>query len=351
MSRPPSGPGEHPEPASRRALVTGASGFIGRALCERLRRAGWRVRAVLRRPDRGPWDEAERVDLAGGPLPAGLLHGVHTVFHLAARTHAVDAPHGDEAAYRALNVEATRGLVRAAGAAGAACFVLFSSVKAMGEGGAECLDEESAAEPASAYGRTKLEAEGLVVAAAEAGGPRAVVLRLPLVYGPGVKGNLARMLDAVAAGRFPPLADPGNRRSLVHVADVCEAALLAAERAPAPARMYLVTDGEAYSTGRLYEAMARALGRVPARLRVPLWALRSGARVGDVVGRWSGRRMPLDSATCERLTGSAWYSAERIRRELGYAPRHTLESALPAMVEARRRLAYTAPGSGEPDPP
>jgi len=319
------------------ALVTGASGFLGRALCGRLRARGARVRALMRRAGSGPWDEAVAADIASGPLPEAALRGVDAVFHLAARVHAVSERRGaGEDAYRRVNVEGTRRVVDAAVAAGASGVMFVSSVKAMGEGREVCLNEEAAPAPETPYGRSKLEAEGIVLEAGARHGLHASVLRLPLVYGAGAGGHLAAMLGAVARGRFPPLADPGNRRSLVHVADAVEAAILAASSSRAAGRVYLVTDGRAYSTRALYEMMCEAAGRAVPRWRVPLGVLRAAAVMGDGAGRCLGRRMPFDSEALGKLTGSAWYSSARIERELGFRPAHTLADALPEMVAAWR---------------
>ncbi len=315
------------------ALVTGASGFLGRRLCARLRAEGVRVRALSRRPGEGPWEDALALDLATAPLPPGALAGVDTVFHLAARTHAL-GERGDEPLYRALNVEGTRRVVEAAVAAGVARLVLASSVKAIGEGGPHCLDEDSPEAPASAYGRSKLEAERLVQAAGRTRAIHTAVLRLTLLYGSGAPGNLARMLAAVRRHRFPPIPECGNRRSLLHVDDAVEALLLAARRPEAAGRTYIVTGPRPYSTREIYEAMCRALGREPPRWSVPLAALRLLARAGDAGGRLAGRRLPLDSAALDKLAGSAWYSARRIERELGFRARRELAESLLEMAAA-----------------
>ena len=115
-------------------LVTGASGFIGPSLCRRLGSDGWRVRAVMRRPAEGPWDEAVTLDLGRQPIPLGLLAEVDCVFHLAGKAHALAEGPGAEEEYRLSNVQSTLDLLAAARAAGVRAFVYFSSVKAMGQG-------------------------------------------------------------------------------------------------------------------------------------------------------------------------------------------------------------------------
>ncbi|HEV8652806.1 MAG TPA: NAD-dependent epimerase/dehydratase family protein [Actinomycetes bacterium] len=352
-----------------RCLVTGASGFIGRALCQELTARGRAVRAVMRRPAEGPWEEQVSLDLAAGapdplgrarpdrleparpdrlggarPVPAELLADVEVVFHLAGKVHDLAERVPDEAAYQAANVDATRALLAAAVAAGVPRFVFMSSRAVVGDTGRALADESAATPPATPYGRSKLEAERLVLAAGERHGMHVCNLRPALVYGPGAKGNLPRMLEAIDRRRFPPVPELGNRRSLVGVDDVVGAALLAAERQEAAGQTYVVTDGRAYSTRGMYVAMVRALGREPGAVTVPRWCLAGLARAGDLAGRARGRRFVFDSAALERLTGSAWFSAAKIARELGWRPTQTLEAALPAMVAEYRNGALRAPG-------
>jgi UDP-glucose 4-epimerase len=323
------------------ALVTGGTGFVGRVLCAQLQLAGARVRVVARHAGPGPWEQVVTTDLAQAGLPLSALDGVDTVFHLAAEAHA-RAPAPDDPEHRVVTVGGTRRVLEAAGEAGVRRLVFMSSVKAMGEGGERRLDEGCQPRPDSEYGRAKLEAEELVLGAGQRSGMHTAVLRPPLVYGPGWKGNLARMFRSVAAGRFPPLPDTGNRRSMVHVADVAAAAVLAAERPEADGRVYLVCDGAGYSTRRVYEAMCAAAGRAVPRWHVPLGALRAAARVGDVAARVARRRAPFDSEALERLVGSAWYDPTRAQRELGWAPRWTFEEALPEIVAHARPLGLEA---------
>lgn len=318
-------------------LVTGASGFIGRYLCGALQESGAQVHALMRNAAQGPWHEVVNADI-GAEMPVDVMSGIDTVFHLAGKAHALAEVRGDEEQYRRVNVRGTERLIDAAELAGVRCFVFFSSVKAMGEGSDACLDEQHPDRPETPYGISKLEAEGCVLGAAERG-MHGVVLRLPLVYGPGSKGNLANMLRQTARGRFPPLGDLGNKRSLVHVEDVVQAALLAAARPRAAGQRYIVTDGNAYSTTRIYRAMCQALGREVPAWTVPGWCLALAAAAGDLIGRARGRRFIIDSDALAKLTGSAWYSSAKIETELGFEARQSLEQALPGMVLESERSA------------
>jgi len=174
-------------------------------------------------------------------------------------------------------------------------------------------------------------------------GLQSVSLRLPLVYGPENKGNIQRMIWAIDHYLFPPFPSLSNRRSLVHVANVVQAALLAAQRAP-QSPCYIVTDRLPYSTRQLYELICWALGRRIPRWQMPLDAWAILGRLGDRVGRIMKRRFPIDSASLNKLVGSAWYSSQRISRELGYAPAIDFEGALPELVAQYRHRSHNQSG-------
>lgn len=312
-------------------LVTGATGFIGRVLCERLVAQGARVRAMARKAVSGPWHEFVELDLAGDGIHA--LSGVDTVFHLAAKVHALGELRGDEQDYQRINVAGTQRLLAEAVEQQVPRFVYFSSIKAMGEGGSDCLDERAPSHPETAYGRSKLDAENAVLTAGETEKLHATVLRLPPVYGPGSKGNLFDMLSAVARRRFPPIAECNNRRSFVHVEDVARAAMMASSEPAANREVFIVCDDESYSTREIYELMCQSLGRPVPGWTMPMWVLGSAAYAGDAIGRLRGRRFMLDSDKLDKLTSSAWYSAAKIEKALGFRPQHSLCYGLGAMVE------------------
>jgi len=261
--------------------------------------------------------------------------GCDVVFHLAASASAGAESEPDALLCRQVNVEGTRLLVEAAARAGVLRLVFFSTVKTMGESTRGVADESTEPRPAEIYARTKLEAETIVLEAARAGGPEAVCLRPVLVYGPGQKGNMALLLASIERGRFPTLPEGTGRRSLVHVRSLVEAALLSAVRPEARGQRYIVAD-LALSARQLQAAVIRALGRpAPGRgLSLPLF--RAAAYLGDVLHRLGIKRFPIDSARLEKLVAPAEYSAEKIRRELGWRPFLDLDGALAEIVAAGR---------------
>ncbi len=302
----------------KQCLVTGASGFVGRIVCAGLAERGSLVRALMRHREEGPWRESVQCELGRDAPGTEILAGIDTVFHLAGKAHVPVGPTDDPLEYQRIHVQGTRDLLAAAADAGVQRFVFFSSVKV--------LDPPADDTP---YSASKREAEQLVLQSAI---PHVCVLRPALVYGPGHRGNLERMARAIDRGLFPSLASVDNRRSMVDVRDLAGAALLVAQHPKANRRCYVVGDGRPYSTPEIREALARALGRQSAGLRVPLKVLRYAARLGDLAGRVSGRRVALDSATLEKLVGSAWYDDSPLMKELGFVPSYRLQDAVDEMV-------------------
>lgn len=315
-----------------RFLVTGAAGFIGRHLCGYLRNRKHEVRALIRRPEEGPWDQAFCCDLGSAPLPDGLMDGVDGIFHLANIAH-TDLTGKEAECYWVVNVAGTEDLLTAAANANVDRFIYFSSVKAVADPGEECVDETWEPVPNDLYGYSKRMAEQRVLAAGVKTGMHVCNLRPALVYGPGVKGNLFRMLQTVKRGRFPSLPDFGNRRSMVSLDDLITAAWLAMENPKANGRTYIVEDGQGYSTRMLYEAMCKEFGVPVSRWHIPEHMLCMGAVIGDWTGKLFKRNMPLNSAVLSRLMGSACYRSDRIRNELGWRPQKTFLDVLPCMVD------------------
>lgn len=324
-----------------KALVTGAAGFIGQRLVERLVAEKHDVVALIHREPfrfRALRNVTEVVgDVRNEHLMKSVAEGCDSTFHLAGRVHALSETHDETELYESVNIDGTRNVLEGAIAAGVKRFVFFSSVKAMGEGGDQCLDEDFKGQPETAYGRTKLAAERLVLDYGKRQGLHVSCLRLPLVYGPGNKGNLFRMISAIDRGMFPPLPEVNNRRSMVHVSDVLAAALLVAKDVRANSQCYIVTDTAAHSTNELYRMIRQQLGKAMPRWHIPRGALQGLARIGDLIGRTTGRRFVFDSDALQKLIGSAWYSSDKIARELGYQPAVTFQDSLPELIEWYQR--------------
>jgi nucleoside-diphosphate-sugar epimerase len=292
--------------------------------------------------------------------PIELPAGIDAIVHLAGKAHALAEVAQDVDEYFRINTEGTRRMLDAAQHAGVRAFVLFSTVKAMGDGaveqpkvaGGRCeggnvgtlapstvptflqssgpFDETCPYPPDTPYGQSKRAAEKLVLEGGYV--PHPVVIRPCLVYGPTPKGNLEKMIEAVKRGRFPPLPEVGNKRSMVHIDDVIAAALLAAEHPAAKGQVFIAGDNEPFSTRQLFEWICLAAGKKVPRWSVPLWVLRLLGRIGDLIGKVRGRRFVFDSDALAKLTGNAWYSSAKLQRELGWRPRHTLRNTIGEMV-------------------
>jgi nucleoside-diphosphate-sugar epimerase len=327
-----------PAPASlagpRVALVTGANGFVGSWLCHALGGAGIQVRGIGRH---GPGPLAQgvayhRADLLDAAALRPALAGADTVVHLAARVHVMrESAREPLSEFRRINVDGTRVLLEEAVRAGVARLVFASTVKAVGESSPVPWTEEAVPRPADPYGVSKLEAEELVRDMAERHSLQATTLRLPLVYGPGMKGNMLSLFHLVDRGIPLPLGLVHNRRSMAFVGNVAAAMLAVVQSPPARPRTFFVSDGRDLSTPELLRLIGRALDRKVRLLPVPSPLFRAAGRIGDLVSRL--RQVPLTSAAVDRLLGSLTVDASALTRAVGFRPPYSVEEGLRITAE------------------
>jgi len=317
-------------------VVTGATGFIGSHVVRALRRRGVRVRAVVRSATRGlePEPDLEMVTVpdVGAPVRwSPILEGVDGVVHLAGRAHVLGEMSSDDVdLYRRTNVVGTRQLADAAARAGVKKFVFVSSSRAMGAYTApsEAWSEDSPCRPDDVYGRTKLQAEQALEAIVAETGLNTIILRPPLVYGPGVGANMLELFRLIERGMPLPLGMVRNRRSLLYVGNLTDAIIHALESPSATSAKFLVSDGDSVSTAELARRIAAALRR-PARVwSIPPALLRAAARIGDALERSVGTALPITTANVDRLTQSLVLDTGRIRADLGWRPPYDLEAGL-----------------------
>lgn len=310
-------------------LISGASGFIGARLLATLHAAGEEALAMVRAPTALPAAVAVRqADLRDPQALQRACQGVDTVFHCAGHAHAFGAAGASTDVHHEINFVGTRNLVEAAAQAGVRRFVFLSSVKAMGDPGDACADENWHVPPETPYGVAKRGAEGCVRDCAARVGMHAVNLRLAMVYGPGSRGNLERMVRGIRAGWFPPLPETQARRSLVHVDDVVAAALAVARDPRAAGKTYIVASPQAYSGAQLYDTIRQRLGMPAARLRCPATCLRAVGWLGDGLQALVRRPMPINRQIVSRLLDAECYSPALIRQELGWQARVGLAEGL-----------------------
>jgi len=319
-----------------RVLVTGASGFIGQHLVNRLLRDKLYIRVLIRASStKHNWND--NVDIVKGDICdiksiRRSTSGVDTVFHLAGKVHDLDGLIGRDE-HDEVTLKGTQNLIAASRESDVKRVVFLSTLSIYGTSSQVIQDETASSDAVSPYGRAKFQAEQCVLEQGAKFDIHVCCLRPAMVYGPGCKGNLPRMIKMIDRGLFPPLPGLGNRRSMVHVANLVEAAILAATHPTANGQCYIVTDEKAYSTRELYEMICQGLGKRVPMWHVPLGMLKMLGYVGDLVGRVRGKRFLFDSNALEKLIGSAWYNSEKISQELGYLPTITFEKALPELIE------------------
>lgn len=313
-------------------LLTGATGFVGHAVLQQLCASPhYHIAAVARQKASAQAANLDWVPV--GNLSAqthwtAALAGVQVVLHLAGRAHVMHEHASDPlAAFRSTNTAATLHLARQAAQAGVRRFVFVSSVKVHGERttAGRPFDESMAPAPEDAYAISKHEAEqGLRQLAAETG-LEVVIVRPPLVYGPGVKANFAALVAAIARGRPLPLGAIDNRRSLVALDNLVDLLLICLEHPGAANQTFLVSDGEDLSTAELARRLGVAIGRPARLLPVPPALLRAGARL---MGR---------GAAAQRLCDSLQVDIRKARSLLAWSPPISVAEGLQRTVQRMGR--------------
>jgi len=309
-----------------RFLVTGANGFVGQVLCSELLRRGHSVKAAVRSTH--TFQEDIEVITIGNIDETtdwrDALCGVDVAIHLAARVHVMNDTAVDPLTeFRRINVAGTRHLAQCAAEKGVKRLVYVSSIKVNGEGthGESQFLASDIPAPQDPYGISKWEAEQALLRVADETGLEGVVVRPPLVYGFGVKGNFLQMLRVVEKGIPLPLASIQNLRSLIYVGNLADALVVCATHVSASGKTYLVSDGEDISTPDLIRQLAKGM-EAPANLfSCPPALLR-------LAGKLTGKSQQLD-----RLLGSSRIDSSVIREDLNWTPPFSLQQGLRLTAE------------------
>lgn len=303
-------------------FLTGASGFVGRAILDRLLAEAVPVIAALRSNAKAldvpvPTVRFERFDQ--GHDWSGALAGCEVVIHCAARVHVMNDTEADPlAAFRAVNVEGTLELARQAAKAGVKRFIFVSSIKVNGEGTepGHAYRADDVPAPADPYGISKMEAEQGLQRLATETDMEVVIVRPVLVYGPGVKANFQAIMRWLEKGLPLPFGAIDNRRSLVALDNLVDLLVTCMDHPGAANQTFLVSDGEDLSTTQLLRRMAIALGKPARLLPIPAGWLRASAAM-------LGKR-----SLSQRLCGSLQVDIEKTRTLLGWVPPVKVDEAL-----------------------
>lgn len=324
------------------ALVTGGTGALGLGLVQHLADAGFAVRVIARHPPPlGIFPQNVELiigDIGQRECMRKALEGVKFVFHLAARLHLANPATELLPEYRRVNVEGTRCVVNECLVAGVVRLVYFSTISVYGPTLGTCADEGTLPHPDNIYGQTKLEGENLVLAARNlhTGSPLGVILRMAAIYGPRMKGNYPRLLNALSRGMFVPVGRGDNRRTLVYEDDAIRAALLAVQHPKAAGGIYNVSDGAIHSLRDIIETICIVIGRRPPRFYVPARPARWLAQGVDGLTKLAGRPLKL-TATIDKFIEDVAVRAELIRQVMGFQPAFGLEKGWREAIAAWRQ--------------
>lgn len=315
-------------------IVTGASGFLGLRFCQILNEKGYRVRALIRNPEKSKeLQEIAEMKVISDPwnkeslIPA--LLGIDVIIHLVGRAHIIsDKSENSDELFKRINVDLTKILLEAVKEASVKRFVYISSVLAMGLSRNDILTETSICKPVTAYGRSKLEAENIIKEFSSKSKIDYTILRPPLVYGPRNKANMLKLFKLVAKELPIPLGAVSNSHSFIYIDNLVEATIAAIETTAAKGKIFLISDGENISTPGLIRAIANALGKRVWLVKVPLYLLQLLGKIGDFIEKTFHCYLPINTEIIDRLLKSLTVDNSEIKRITGWRPKYNLEQGL-----------------------
>jgi UDP-glucose 4-epimerase len=324
-------------------LVTGATGAVGPHIIMALHAAGYQVRTLsLDNPPHDIWPNDVDVRIGDVTNPVDVqsaMQEIEGVIHLAALLHIVDPPVSLRGMYERVNVHGTESVVNAAVEAGVSRLVFFSTITVYGDSAGRILTEDTPPKPETFYAQTKYKAEQIVLAAKQSDGqPLGTALRLGAVYGARIKGNYRKLLLALSKGRFIPIGDGKNRRTMVYDKDVAQAAVLALSHPSAAGKIYNVSDGRFHAMDEIIGAMCRALGKPLPKFSLSAGSARLIAGLLEDGARVLGMQSPIGRSTIDKYTEDIAVDSQRIQAHLGFASKYDLESGWRETVEHMRSL-------------
>ena len=304
-------------------LVTGSNGFVGKALCNTLRAGGASVRGTVRKGADEGNGEVNVGDLNGSTDWRHALEGCDVVFHLAARVHVMaDKDDNPLRAYREVNLDGTLNLAKQAIQAGVRRFVFVSSVKVNGESTTtQLFNGADVPMPCDPYGQSKMEAEQALQELGRKSGLEVVIIRPPLVYGPGVKANFLNLIKLVHMGTPLPFGAIDNLRSMVALANLVDLLIVCSKHLKAPGNIFMVSDGADIGIKELVTKIAKAMDKRLLLIPVPTgWMM--------AIAKLLGKQGMVD-----RLLGSLRVDIENTQATLEWTPVVTSQAAINETVE------------------
>ena len=322
------------------ALVTGGSSFIGMCLISKLLKENFDISVIVRDQNKIPdeWRRCMKIyegDITDKKSISAISGVFEVVFHLAAYVHKIPRSESEKRRVFEVNVEGTKNLLNSVGLL-ARHIVFFSSVSVFGVNVGKGLKEK----PTDLYGSSKLVAENILEEWGKERQTKITILRLPLVYGPGNKGNIYKMIKAIDNGRFVLLGKGLNKRSMVYVGNVVDAALAVVHNEKGNGKIYIVTDGVDYTVKELYKIIAKTLGKRTFPFYVPMRIAKGFALLGDIGGKIMRNPLPFNSDVLGKLTDSLTFSSGRIQEGIGFKPKYNLYNTIDETIKRYKSVSH-----------
>jgi nucleoside-diphosphate-sugar epimerase len=319
-------------------LVTGATGFIGHHLLATLHQQDCQITAAMRDDFRQPASIPIKTIKVGNIDEKTnwqeALQGIDIVIHLAARAHIINETISNpEAEFIKVNTQGTANLIQQSIQAGVKHFIFISSIGAMTTQSDRILTENSPCHPDSPYGRSKLQAEQALINLAKDSNMTWTIIRPTLVYGPGNPGNMDRLMKLIKRGLPLPFGAIKNRRSFVFVGNLVAAIITCLDHPNAANQIFLISDNQAVSTPQLIRLIAQQIQQPCQLLPVPTTLLRFLGYLGDTIESITGKNLPFNTYSIDRLLGSLAVDSSYIQKTLDWQPPFTLEQGLAQTIQ------------------
>ena len=318
---------------NKNILVTGGTGFIGSYLVDNLSNLGANVTVLTRHNAKTDSPSSYNYyfgDITKSDSLSGCCKNIDIIVHMAGSAHVEQKNKGT---HLRVSLTGTKNILQEALREDVTSVIYISSIKVMGTNKTKCLDEADQENPDDEYGRARLDAEKIILKWGAEHSVKTSVLRLPLVYGPGVKGNIKNLLTHATSGKSFPLPIVRNNRSMVYIGDVVQAIYCIISSNKSGNKKYIVTDDQSYSTTDLTKALGEMTGKVT-KIHIPLFLFKFLALTGDAITIITRIKIPFNTNVYYKLFGNACYSADKIKNELGYTPTETFYSVLTDMLDA-----------------